>query len=518
MNNLQRLTFAVAASLTLSAGLAAQMDGMNMEPAHNTHAQTGTPSGKPAAKEKAVPSPAAMPFGKLADGTDEQSAPVALPTTQTPLRLDLSVQEQEHPERRTGTMQPGVGDALADVRTRPAQSLEDFTGKALSRNPTVREAEAQVRRLKAEAKQQGLWDNPEVGYEADHIRGGVYHSGEQGGYVQQVVPIGGQRSSARSAVQQRAQQAEAALALQKAKVLAGVRQAFYAALAMQIEVNLRQDLLHLASDAAVTAHQLANVGQADAPDILQSEVECEQARLDQATTQREFRKAFSRLAAASGEPTMLATPLQGDFFSVPVLGESAALTSADTSESLHVAEQTVTAEQAAVRSARRQMMPQLTLHAGLQQDNEPLETAQTRVGVVGVAQAGITVPLWNRNQGGVEAAQMSVLQARAAVERTRIQLRSQAEQVMQDYGNATVQARQYREELLPRAERAYQLYQQKYMTMAAAYPQVLVSQRTLFQLRIEYVHALASAWQNALLLQSGLLTGALDEPQQVTAR
>ncbi len=47
-----------------------------------------------------------------------------------------------------------------------------------------------------------------------------------------------------------------------------------------------------------------------------------------------------------------------------------------------------------------------------------------------------------------------------------------------------------------------------YQKMAAAYPQALISQRTLFQLEGDYVQALESAWQSALSIRGfGLLDG-----------
>ena len=51
------------------------------------------------------------------------------------------------------------------------------------------------------------------------------------------------------------------------------------------------------TDAAQTARQLANVGQADAPDVLQSEVEQEQAALDTLSAERHYIAAFHQLAA-----------------------------------------------------------------------------------------------------------------------------------------------------------------------------------------------------------------------------
>ncbi len=52
----------------------------------------------------------------------------------------------------------------------------------------------------------------------------------------------------------------------------------------------------------------------------------------------------------------------------------------------------------------------------------------------------------------------------------------------------------YKNEMIPRAERAYRLYLAKYQQMGAAYPQMLVSQRTFFQLQIGYVNAFESIW------------------------
>lgn len=452
---------------------------------------------------------------RTADGVSLDAPQRPLPPTKVPLRFDGTLQEPEHPNRQTGSPTLAVPDLLADVRTRIAEPLAFFETAAQRANPTLRTAEAEVRRLRAEAKQQGLWANPEVGYEADHIRGGSYAGGEQGGYVQQTIPIGGQRSSARAAVQQQAEAAQLALDAQTERVRSAVQQAFYAALAAQEEAKVRAQLMQVSIDAAETAHQLANVGQADAPDVLQSEVEREEAALEFAASERNYRKLFATLAAVTGNASLAPMPLDGDLAAFPQLSAGAAQQAADASPSLRVAEQQTVAEDAAVRSAKRQMLPELTLHAGLQQSNEPLESSGGRVGVVGVAQAGITLPLWNRNQGAIEAARASADGARAEVQRTHLQLRLQAEQAQQDYATARLTTQRYHDELLPRAQRAYDLYREKYAMMAAAYPQVLVSQRTLFQLQVDYVRALNAAWQNAILLQHGLLSDGLAAPLRV---
>jgi cobalt-zinc-cadmium efflux system outer membrane protein len=76
-----------------------------------------------------------------------------------------------------------------------------------------------------------------------------------------------------------------------------------------------------------------------------------------------------------------------------------------------------------------------------------------------------------------------------------------------------ISARRYKETILPRAERAYNLYLASFRQMAASYPQVLISQRTMFQVRENYLNALVEVRQNATRIEGFLLTGGLDAPR-----
>ncbi|MGC2399505.1 MAG: TolC family protein, partial [Acidobacteriaceae bacterium] len=65
-------------------------------------------------------------------------------------------------------------ELLPGVASRPPLKLEDFLVMADRNNPTLRQAQAVVRRSEAEARQASLYPNPSVGYEGDQIRGGSY--------------------------------------------------------------------------------------------------------------------------------------------------------------------------------------------------------------------------------------------------------------------------------------------------------------------------------------------------------
>jgi hypothetical protein len=101
-----------------------------------------------------------------------------------------TLQEPENPEHKTGSNLPAP-ELLKDVATRPAMALADFETLADANNPTLKQANAFVHRSQEQARQAGLYPNPSVGYQGEQIRGGSFGGGEQGGFVQQTVVLGG---------------------------------------------------------------------------------------------------------------------------------------------------------------------------------------------------------------------------------------------------------------------------------------------------------------------------------------
>jgi cobalt-zinc-cadmium efflux system outer membrane protein len=401
-------------------------------------------------------------------------------------------------------------DPLAEAASRAPLSLEMLLASARAHNPTLRAAQSAMAQSAGHAKQAGLLPNPVVGYQGDQIRGGSYGGGEQGGFVEQSIPLGGKLGLRRDVYRQQQRTDALSLSVQQQRVEGDIESSFYAALALQQEIDTRKQLNAIAADAAQTARQLANVGQADAPDVLQSEVEQEQAALDTLTAQRRYIAAFHQLTAIAGQPDMPVTRLAGHLSGTPaqppsldtILAQSPAVQRAD--QALHVAD-------AQLRSARREIIPDLTLRAGEQWNNELVrQNPNIPTGAQSFASASIDLPLWNRNQGNIAAAQAAVEQARAEAQRVRLALRHSAAPLVEQYTIAAAQSVRYQSDLLPRAQRAYDLYRDRYRQMAAAYPQVLVSERTLFELQLAYVRSLGELWQSAARLRHFAMDGAFD--------
>jgi outer membrane protein, heavy metal efflux system len=403
---------------------------------------------------------------------------------------------------------------LEGVRSRPPRKLEDFLALADKNNPTLQQAAAIVRRSEAQAKQAALYPNPSVGYEGDQIRGGSYGGGEQGGFVAQTIVLGGKLGLRRNIYEQQKQSDQIAAEAQLVRVHNDVAQLFYDTLTAQQLVVVRGRLLSLANDAVETAHQLANVGQADSPDVLQAEVEAEQAAIDYTMAQRLFLQRFKSLAMLAGSPTTQVAPLDADLTAAPEI-DPAPMVDAMVQQAPTVkqAQQQVAVAEARLKDARREVVPDLQLRAGEQQNLEALaEAPGKKTGAQSFASVGVELPLWNRNQGNKQAAEAELNEARQEIARTQLSLRQRAETLAQNYLSAKEEAERYRTALLPRARRAYELYLDKYRNMAQAYPQVIVSQRTLFELEVHYIDSLDRIWQNAIALQNFTLQGGLEKP------
>jgi cobalt-zinc-cadmium efflux system outer membrane protein len=168
--------------------------------------------------------------------------------------------------------------------------------------------------------------------------------------------------------------------------------------------------------------------------------------------------------------------------------------------------------QAVTARAQRETSPDLFLRGGGVYNRERNVDTGGRVGWEGTFEAGVSLPLFNRNSGGVAAARADETRARAEVTRLELALQSKAASRFADYLTALRASEAYRSEILPRAEEAYRLYLARYRDMAAAYPQVLVAQRTFFEMSTEYLRSLNDAWHAALQLQGLLAGGGLEAP------
>ena len=400
-----------------------------------------------------------------------------------------------------------------DASATSALTLAELEQIALHNNPTLAQANAEIRAAQARKVQSGLYPNPTVGYQGEQIRGGIQGGGEQGFFVSQDIVLGGKLGLNRNIFEQQKKQAEAEAEEQRLRVIDSVRMLYHEALAAQQMLALRHKLAKLAEDVVETSRQLGNVGQADQPDVLEAEVEGEQAELAVVAAGQNQIRRWRELAATVGRPEMPLTPLAGTLEELPEGNPDQWMQAIlEQSPAVKIAQLGVLKAEASLARAKRESVPDLQLRGGLEKNLELDAITNHTIGLQGFAEVGVLIPLFNRNQGGVGAARADLQRSQQEVQRVQLVLRERAAALIENYATSRSAVERYRDRMIPRAQKAYELYSKNYSGMAASYPQVLIAQRTLFQLQADYITALDTLWANATALQGFLLTDGLEAP------
>jgi len=429
--------------------------------------------------------------------------------------MQMPKQEQHHqmemlPVRgeypRMGRAQENAKGALVTL-----EQVQKIAGES---NPTLRQAEAEIRAAKARQQQSGLYPNPTVAYTSDEIRGGSVGGGKQGFFLEQTLVMGGKLGLSREVFGKEVKLAEIEAQEQKMRVQSAVKMAFLRVLAAQELLYARRDMAMIAQDSAETQRRLMNTGQADETEVLDAEVGAQRMRMAARMQENTLREEWRSLAAVIGQPDLPLTTVAGDLEKgwPEVNEEEAADTIAKKGPAVRIAEAAEARAQTVLSRARRQAIPDIQVRAGMEYNNETLGSAPFAKGWEGIAEVAVQIPLFNRNQGNVAAARADIERAGQEKKRIALTLRERAASAVDQYANARLMAMEYRDEMLPRAKKAYGLMVERYGQMLASYPRVLDARQKLFELQIEYISALEGVWTNGIALEGFLLTDGLEAP------
>jgi cobalt-zinc-cadmium efflux system outer membrane protein len=426
---------------------------------------------------------------------------------------------QSHEHHQHGTMElitphyPELGRAQLNAKS-PLVTLEQVQSIARENNPTLRQAKAQIRAAKARQQQAGLYPNPTVGYTGDEIRGGSVGGGKEGFFVEQTIVTGGKLRLSREVFGKQAQLATIEADEQRIRVESAVQMAFIRVLAAQEMLDARRELLKILQDDVETQRRLFNTGQADETELLDAEVLAERTRIAARMQENTLREEWRSLSSVIGQPELPMSTVGGELASGwPELNEEAAV-EAITNQSPAVKIAETAAEHAQSRLARslKEPVPDITIRAGAEYNNELLDGLPFAKGWEGIAEVSVPIPIWNRNQGDTAAARADIDRAEQEKRRIALTLRDRAASAVDQYANAKLMVTEYRDAILPRAKKSYGLMTEKYGLMLASYPRVLESERKLYELQIEYIAALEGVWTNGIALQGYLLTDGLEAP------
>ena len=385
-------------------------------------------------------------------------------------------------------------------------TVDDLIGMALGANPTLRQAAAEVERLRGQWWQAGLYPNPRFGYSAAEINNGG-QAGQQGAQVQQSIVLGGKLGLDQAIVSGKLAAARRNFEAQRLRVITDVRLAYYDVLLAEQSRQVQQQLVALGervvelTESALAAQQ---VGRADA---LQAQVELSTARIALANANVAYDAAWRQLAAAMGMPALAPAPLDGKLDMLPPqIDYNVALHRVlAASPELGAAQGQLTAARWKYERALAEPISNLGLSYSPQYDTD------TGFAVHGV-QAMVNVPLFDRNQGNIYAARAEVVAAQREIQRIELSLTERLAAAFQEYAAAGQQAEMFRSQILPAARETLELTTLAYREGEQSFVALLTAQRTFFRANLDYLSAQWRVLRSAALIDGLLLSGNLQRP------
>lgn len=396
----------------------------------------------------------------------------------------------------------------------PVYTLDDLERRALAHHPALAQAAEAVRAAEARSLQAGLWPNPVVGYTAEDVPTDDLDGGRHGLFVAQEIPLGGKPGRSREVFARDVERIRATVEARRLERVAEVRAAFYRTLAAQHRVAVREQLAALARETVDVTGQLFNTGLADNPDRLAAETEASLAESELSSARIELDQGWAALRGMIGDASLEPGVLQGDLAALPDLDrqELWQRVLAGSPQILIARAQAGRAE-AALARAKAERAPDLEIEAGVRKSRGGLE-AGDKEAFAAFADVGIRLPLFNRNQGGIAAAEADLAAARLDEESARLALEARFAEAWSGYRGAAQRAKSYRDGILDRARTAHRQYLEQYRQMMVSYPEVLNAQHTLFRLEEDYLGTLERAWLAAVRIETLLSSGV--DPMETT--
>ena len=428
----------------------------------------------------------------------------------------------------------------------PQLRLEDLERMALATNPTIAQTAAAIRAVQGQWIQAGAKPNPVVGYvggELSIFRDKWKVQTAHVFFIEQQILRGHKLRRAQQVLEYDQAVAEADAEAQRHRVLTAVRVLYYDTLAAERLVEVRLDLARLAHEAVEFSEQLVKIGEADPPDVLQAEIEAQRAEIDAKGAEQRRRRTRQVFAAVVGDPSVEHAALEGDIevASLPTLEPAKTIFAAFVGEpsverailegniegglptlkpaentiarfvrespELKAAQARILGAQAAIEQARSDSKGDITVRAGFGYN---FERAHGNGGWIGEFEIGMPISLFDKKHGAIAAAQEQARIAELEAKWLERSLHARFAAAFQRYVTARDRADAIRVAIVPRAEKAYRFYLNRFHEItAASYPQMLAAQRTLFQARAQHVEALAEAWHESTLIQGFLLSGEL---------
>jgi len=385
----------------------------------------------------------------------------------------------------------------------PLLTLARTQELALRNNPSLAQAAARVDAAWGKLVQSGLYPNTIIGYHANEV-GNYGGPGVQGGFIRQKIITGGKIRLNRSMARHELQIAEVELTVREQRILNDVNSRFFEMLVGQQRLTLTQELVRIAESFVQSTETLLKAGRVNENNMLQAQLESDNAYILRDNARNLYHESWRRLRATIGDPGLPIQSAEGN------LAKKAQ--EFNWKESLQhllakhpkitMARIEIDRSYVALQRACRERYPDVDVMLSVRHHNVTSDD-------VANIQVGFPLPLFDRNQGNIFKAQAELAIAESQLQKVELNLQDQLATTFRRYANSRQQVERYQQQMLPRAQRSLDFVTKGYRQGQVDFLTLLTSQRTYYQVNLQYLDALRTLRLNEILMDGHLLQGSL---------
>ena len=367
-------------------------------------------------------------------------------------------------------------------------SLSDSLNLALKANPDIAVAIREREAIAGTKVQAATRPNPYVSTSIQDTRSATRQIFLQ---LNQEIELGNKRAARMEAADAFYSKADAELASKQAEIHANVVSAFYELLVAQERVALAKSSVEIAELALDAASKRVVAGKSSPVEQTKSTVAAATAKIELVQAITQLTNNRKRLAALWGDNAPSFERATGEVASIPEVSSLDQLqVLIDSSPSIKLAKLEINTREAVTKIERSKAIPNITLSAGVVNNQELGGLNQALLGV------SIPIPVFDRNQGNVQEAVSRKFKAEdelvAIKNRIQINLATQYERL----SVARQATLSLQTDILPNAQSAFDAANRGFSLGKFNFLDVLDAQRTLYQAKSQYISALLEGHQS----------------------
>jgi cobalt-zinc-cadmium efflux system outer membrane protein len=391
-------------------------------------------------------------------------------------------------------------------------SLDEALAKALQSSPRLEASSAAIRASAGEQRQAGAWQNPQLTFEAENFSGDGPYRGYSGAEttvgVSQLVELSGKARRRAAVAKEGVTISQFDHDIEALSLISDVRTAYANAVAAQERFAMRQEQRAVAERLYGEVSERVNAAREPSIQKSKAEITLSTATFAAEKSERELNHAKHVLSSLWGGHKS-EYGLQSDYFYIvePPMAEEAAEEALEKNMYL----KRMTAEQLRAQAVHRlelvQAVPDPTIGIAVRDFRNTGDRAL-------VASVAIPIPVLNHNRGGIDRARENITKAASDAQAVRLLLVNQLHEALEEMKNTHDNANNLKKTILPAAEKAFSESRKGYNAGKFAYIEVLDAQRTLFDVKEQYIDTLNEYHQAKATLERLTATGTRNQIQE----